>query len=150
MWQWMSPQNSLSSAEGLLTRIGLLRAVNPNSSTRTVSAISPDPRFLFLAQPHREALAHLLYGLEHGEGSTADGHRHLSRENDDELPAHAPLPPEHPARRHIGDGEESSHTEKLAVREPREQLERRVGDRRPGSVAVPGSIEPPRPPAVHA
>jgi len=30
--------------------------------------LSPDPRFLFLADSHREALAHLLYGLEQGEG----------------------------------------------------------------------------------
>ncbi|MFQ5513833.1 MAG: AAA family ATPase [Myxococcota bacterium] len=28
----------------------------------------PDPRFLFLADGHREALAHLLYGIEQGEG----------------------------------------------------------------------------------
>jgi general secretion pathway protein A len=31
-------------------------------------ALSPDPRYLFLADSHREALAHLLYGIEHGEG----------------------------------------------------------------------------------
>ena len=31
-------------------------------------ALSPDPRFLYLAAPHREALAHLLYGIEQGEG----------------------------------------------------------------------------------
>ncbi len=34
-------------------------------------ALSPDPRFLFLAQSHREALAHLLYGVEQGEGFIA-------------------------------------------------------------------------------
>ena len=34
-------------------------------------SLSPDPRFLFLAQPHREALAHLLYGIEQGEGFIA-------------------------------------------------------------------------------
>lgn len=34
-------------------------------------ALSPDPRFLFLAQSHREALAHLLYGIEQGEGFIA-------------------------------------------------------------------------------
>ena len=28
----------------------------------------PDPRYLFLANSHREALAHLLYGIEQGEG----------------------------------------------------------------------------------
>lgn len=31
-------------------------------------ALSPDPRFLYLAESHREALAHLLYGVEQGEG----------------------------------------------------------------------------------
>jgi general secretion pathway protein A len=31
-------------------------------------ALSPDPRFLYLAASHREALAHLLYGIEQGEG----------------------------------------------------------------------------------
>ena len=30
--------------------------------------LSPDPRFLYLAASHREALAHLLYGIEQGEG----------------------------------------------------------------------------------
>ena len=30
--------------------------------------LSPDPRFLYLAGSHREALAHLLYGIEQGEG----------------------------------------------------------------------------------
>ncbi len=31
-------------------------------------ALSPNPRYLYLAESHREALAHLLYGLEQGEG----------------------------------------------------------------------------------
>ncbi|MEE8165763.1 MAG: AAA family ATPase [Myxococcota bacterium] len=31
-------------------------------------ALSPDPRFLYLASSHREALAHILYGIEQGEG----------------------------------------------------------------------------------
>ncbi len=31
-------------------------------------ALVPDPRYLFLATSHREALAHLLYGIEEGEG----------------------------------------------------------------------------------
>ena len=31
-------------------------------------ALLPDPRYLFLSQSHREALAHLLYGIEAGEG----------------------------------------------------------------------------------
>ncbi|MEE8580150.1 MAG: AAA family ATPase, partial [Myxococcota bacterium] len=34
-------------------------------------ALSPDPRFLFLAESHREALAHLLYGIDQGEGFIA-------------------------------------------------------------------------------
>ncbi len=34
-------------------------------------ALSPDPRFLYLAESHREALAHLLYGIEQGEGFIA-------------------------------------------------------------------------------
>ncbi len=31
-------------------------------------ALLPDPRFLYLGSSHREALAHLLYGIEEGEG----------------------------------------------------------------------------------
>jgi general secretion pathway protein A len=34
-------------------------------------ALTPDPRFLFLAGSHREALAHVLYGIEQGEGFIA-------------------------------------------------------------------------------
>ncbi len=34
-------------------------------------SLSPDPRYLFLAASHSEALAHLLYGIEHGEGFIA-------------------------------------------------------------------------------
>ena len=34
-------------------------------------ALSPDPRFLFLSLSHREALAHVLYGIEQGEGFIA-------------------------------------------------------------------------------
>jgi len=34
-------------------------------------ALSPDPRFLFLSASHREALAHVLYGIEQGEGFIA-------------------------------------------------------------------------------
>jgi general secretion pathway protein A len=33
--------------------------------------LTPDPRFLFLAVSHREALAHLLYGIDQGEGFIA-------------------------------------------------------------------------------
>src|SRR3954471_6083285 len=31
-------------------------------------SIAPDPRYLFMSRRHREALAHLLYGLEGGGG----------------------------------------------------------------------------------
>ncbi len=34
-------------------------------------ALTPDPRFLFLSESHREALAHVLYGIEQGEGFIA-------------------------------------------------------------------------------
>jgi general secretion pathway protein A len=31
-------------------------------------ALAPDPEFLFLSESHREALAHVLYGIDQGEG----------------------------------------------------------------------------------
>lgn len=34
-------------------------------------SLTPDPNFLYLAAPHREALAHVLYGVEQGEGFIA-------------------------------------------------------------------------------
>ncbi len=34
-------------------------------------SLTPDPRYLFLSGSHREALAHLLYGIEQGEGFIA-------------------------------------------------------------------------------
>jgi general secretion pathway protein A len=34
-------------------------------------SLTPDPRFLFLSASHREALAHILYGIEQGEGFIA-------------------------------------------------------------------------------
>jgi general secretion pathway protein A len=34
-------------------------------------SLTPDPHFLYLAEPHREALAHVLYGVEQGEGFIA-------------------------------------------------------------------------------
>jgi general secretion pathway protein A len=34
-------------------------------------SLTPDPRFLFLSSSHREALAHVLYGVEQGEGFMA-------------------------------------------------------------------------------
>ena len=35
---------------------------------RSPSPSTPNPRFLYLTDAHKEALAHLLYGLEEGEG----------------------------------------------------------------------------------
>ena len=34
-------------------------------------SLTPDPRYLYLSTSHREALAHLLYGIEQGEGFIA-------------------------------------------------------------------------------
>ncbi len=34
-------------------------------------ALAPDPKYLFLAESHREALAHLIYGIDEGEGFIA-------------------------------------------------------------------------------
>jgi general secretion pathway protein A len=34
-------------------------------------SLTPDPRYLYLSSSHREALAHLLYGIEQGEGFIA-------------------------------------------------------------------------------
>ena len=34
-------------------------------------SLTPDPRFLFLSSSHREALAHVLYGIDQGEGFIA-------------------------------------------------------------------------------
>jgi general secretion pathway protein A len=34
-------------------------------------SLTPDPRFLFLSESHREALAHVIYGIEQGEGFIA-------------------------------------------------------------------------------
>lgn len=36
-------------------------------------SIAPDPRFLHLSAMHREALAHLLYGLQGGGGFRTAG-----------------------------------------------------------------------------
>ena len=36
--------------------------------SREPFSLAPDPRFLFLSERHREALAHLLYGVQGGGG----------------------------------------------------------------------------------
>ena len=37
-------------------------------------SIAPDPRFLFMSERHREALAHLLYGVSApGTGASSSG-----------------------------------------------------------------------------
>jgi len=33
-------------------------------------SLAPDPRYLFLSEGHREALAHLVYGLQGGASSS--------------------------------------------------------------------------------
>jgi general secretion pathway protein A len=36
--------------------------------TEAPFSLTPDPRYLYMSEPHREALAHLLYGIEAGGG----------------------------------------------------------------------------------
>ena len=36
--------------------------------TATPFSIAPDPRYLFMSEQHREALAHLLYGIKSDGG----------------------------------------------------------------------------------
>ena len=36
--------------------------------TQAPFSIAPDPRYLFMSERHREALAHLLYGIGSGGG----------------------------------------------------------------------------------
>ena len=36
-------------------------------------SLAPDPRFLYLSERHREALAHLLYGIGGGGGNITGG-----------------------------------------------------------------------------
>ncbi|MBQ0930106.1 ExeA family protein [Ideonella alba] len=56
--------------------------------------IAPDPRYLFLSERHREALAHLLYGLEGGggfvllSGEIGAGKTTLCRAFLEQVPAH--------------------------------------------------------------
>ncbi len=60
-------------------------------------SIAPDPRFLFLSDQHREALAHLLYGLEGGggfvllTGEIGAGKTTVCRAFIEQLPAHVDL-----------------------------------------------------------
>ena len=66
-------------AAGFAFRFGPLDSASDGSPMYTAFyglrekpfALSPDPRFLYLAASHREALAHLLYGIEQGEGFIA-------------------------------------------------------------------------------
>ena len=46
-------------------------------------ALSPNPRFLYLSAAHREALAHLLYGIDQGEGFIVDQRRGRDRQDHD-------------------------------------------------------------------
>jgi general secretion pathway protein A len=62
--------------------------------TQSPFTIAPDPRYLFLSERHREALAHLLYGLEGGggfvllSGEIGAGKTTLCRAFLDQVPAH--------------------------------------------------------------
>jgi general secretion pathway protein A len=57
-------------------------------------AIAPDPRYLFLSERHREALAHLLYGLDAGggfvllSGEIGTGKTTVCRHFLEQMPAH--------------------------------------------------------------
>ena len=57
-------------------------------------SIAPDPRFLFMSERHREALAHLLYGLQGGggfvllTGEIGAGKTTVCRAFLDRMPAH--------------------------------------------------------------
>jgi len=57
-------------------------------------SIAPDPRFLFMSERHREALAHLLYGLQGGggfvllTGEIGAGKTTVCRAFLDQMPAH--------------------------------------------------------------
>jgi general secretion pathway protein A len=39
--------------------------------TQDPFSIAPDPRYLFMSERHREALAHLLYGVRDGRAAAA-------------------------------------------------------------------------------
>ncbi|MEY4980464.1 MAG: hypothetical protein RLZZ352_2734 [Pseudomonadota bacterium] len=64
---------------------------------RAPFSIAPDPRFLYMSQRHREALAHLVYGLQGGggvvvlTGEIGAGKTTVVRHFLDELPAHCQL-----------------------------------------------------------
>ena len=64
---------------------------------RAPFSIAPDPRFLYMSQRHREALAHLVYGLQGGgglvvlTGEIGAGKTTVVRRFLDELPAHCRL-----------------------------------------------------------
>ncbi len=63
--------------------------------TQPPFSIAPDPRYLYLSERHREALAHLLYGMESGggfvllTGEIGAGKTTVCRAVLEQLPAHA-------------------------------------------------------------
>lgn len=62
---------------------------------QTPFSIAPDPRYLFMSERHREALAHLLYGIESGggfvllTGEIGAGKTTVCRRFLEHIPAHA-------------------------------------------------------------
>ena len=59
-------------------------------------SIAPDPRYLFMSERHREALAHLLYGVGGGGGFVLLTRRDRRRQ-DDRVPLLPRADPEHTA-----------------------------------------------------
>src|SRR5688572_26198947 len=65
--------------------------------TREPFSIAPDPRLLFMSERHREALAHLLYGVQGGggfvllTGEIGTGKTTVCRSFLEQVPAHCKL-----------------------------------------------------------
>ena len=52
-------------------------------------SITPDPRYVFLSERHRDALAHLLYGIGKGGSGGSCTYRRGRHGQDDAVPAAA-------------------------------------------------------------
>ena len=73
--------------------------------------------------------------VQNGEGRAVNRHRHLSRQDDDELAYDLALPPERPTRGNVDDGEELPDMVEFAYREAREELEPRIDRSGPASLS---------------